>query len=383
MDKQKQCILLAAGGTGGHMSPAQALAEDLTARGYKVVLATDKRGMRFAPNFKDIEIKTVKSATLSGSIIKRMSGGAALAQGYAQSFLMLNKLKPAVVVGFGGYPSLPVVLAAQNRRIPTAIHEANATLGRANKFLAPHADRIALSWPKGLGIHESDEARTIVTGNPVRKDIARLFSESYPQFDADTDLNLVVFGGSLGATVLSEVVPKALASLPDDKRDRLNIIQQCRGEDLGSVKAVYKSARIKAAVVPYIDDMAEALKSAHLVIGRSGASTVAELAAIGRPAVFVPLTLHADDQQTHNAKAIRDVGGGWMIPEKNFTPVKLADLISEVMERPSILFNAAEAARSAGRPDAARLLGNVVTALASGWDKEAFRPFDLTQGIEG
>ncbi|NCC21139.1 MAG: undecaprenyldiphospho-muramoylpentapeptide beta-N-acetylglucosaminyltransferase [Alphaproteobacteria bacterium] len=382
MDDRSELILLSAGGTGGHMFPAQALASDLLSRGYLVVLATDQRGKKFENQFKGVDVHVLSAGTIGGGVLGRIKGAGALAVGIAQGYKLVRRMKPRVVVGFGGYPSYPAVFVAQKMEIPTVIHEQNAILGRANAMLAPKADRIAVSYADVYGLQEADAVRTVVTGNPVRGDIAALYTRPYASMRPDGPLNILVVGGSLGAAVFSHVVPKALSSLHSAYRARLRVMQQCRPENVDTTRAVYAEAGIEATISPFFENMAELLGWSHLVISRSGASSVAEITAAGRPAIFVPYPHHADHQQKINADHVSDSGGAWTMTEEGFTPEALMARIETFLQNPQSLFRAAESARDCGRPDAARRLGNLVTALASGWDKQEQKNFDLTQGRE-
>ena len=290
-----------------------------------------------------------------------------LGAGLLQAGALIKKLKPEVVIGFGGYPSVPGVYAAQRQKIKTVIHEQNAIIGKANAFLAAKADRIALSLPLVSGLDEVDKIRSVITGNPVRPDIAALFTQPYPTLSQDGSLRILVMGGSLGARVFSRVVPDALIKLPAAYRSRLHIVQQCREEDLEAARKIYSENGIKADLSVFIDDVAHELEHAHLVIARSGASTVAEVATAGRPAIFVPYPHHKDQQQKMNAEAVADSGGAWVMTEAGFTAEALLARLETLLQNPQILFKAAEKARECGKPDAARKLGNLVTALAAGW----------------
>lgn len=378
--KQENRILISAGGTGGHMFPAASLAQDLLSRGYEVALATDHRGRHFKAQFEGVPVHVLKAGTLQRGLRGKIAGLVNMGLGYVQGHKLLGRFQPGVVVGFGGYPSVPALLAAQHRKIPTIIHEQNAVIGRANAFLAPRADRIALSLPQVQGLDEADQVRAIVTGNPVRKDIAALYTQPYPTLKEDGTLRIFIIGGSLGASVFSRVIPKALTSLGADYRARLKIVQQCRNEDLAHVREIYESAGIDADLQPFFDNVADEFAACHLVIGRAGASTVAEVSTAGRPAIFVPYPHHADQQQKINAETVADTGGAWVMAEHGFTGEALANRIETFLQNPETLFRAAEAARTCGRPDAARKLGNLVTAIAAGWDKDKQKPFDLTQG---
>ena len=380
MTVEAKQILISAGGTGGHMFPAEALARDLIGRGYRVALATDARGKKYQPFADGIPVYVLKSGTIKSGIFSKIKTVIALGIGCLQARSLVDRLKPAVVIGFGGYPSFPAVYAAQRKSVPTIIHEQNAILGKANAYLAPKADRIALAWQKVDGMSESDAVRVVVTGNPVRPDIAALYNKPYPSLEQDGPLRIFVMGGSQGASIFSEVLPEMVSELSTAHKARLEIVQQCREEDVEQVRVAYSEAGVKAELATFFDNVAEQLEHCHLVIARSGAGTVSEVATAGRPAIFVPYPYHKDQQQKRNADAVFDAGGAWVMTQDGFTVEALLARIETLLQNPEALFNAAENARSCGRPDAARKLGNLVTALASGWDKSANKTFDLTQG---
>ncbi len=366
-DKKKYFILISAGGTGGHMSPAAALASDLISRDYHVELVTDERGKKFSSMFKDTPIHIVKSGTARAGIMGKVKGAFSLSLGILHALKLVHSLKPDLVIGFGGYPCVPAVFAAQKFDIPTILHEQNAVLGKANAFLAPNAERIALSMPSISGLEGDEKFRAVITGNPVRPEISALHDLDYkPPSDSDNDkFHILVMGGSLGASVFSDVVPKAMAKLSAPYRARLDIVQQCRDGDIENTRNIYEKAGIKANLVTFIDDVASELKDAHLVIARSGASTVAEVSVAGKPAIYVPYPHHKDQQQKKNAMAIADTGGAWVMVEDNFTPEKLSKKIEQFLQKPELLSNAALNAKSCGKADAAKKLGNLVTAIVA------------------
>lgn len=368
MTNKTNPIVLVAGGTGGHVMPAAALACDLIARGLDVHLITDKRGLAYSKSFdKSVTISKVCASAPTGGIFKKAKAAAVLGFGMLQSIKLLRSIKPSVVVGFGGYPSLPSVLAAGQLGIPIVLHEQNATFGKANEFLAPKAKRIALSWPISQDLKKEQSVRCVITGNPVRADIAALCSKPYRAPEADGELRVFVLGGSLGAKVFSDVIPKALTSLSDEEKPRINVIQHCLEGDINSVRSTYEDSGIKATLATFFDDVAEQLENAHLIIARAGASMVAETTASGRPAIFVPYPHHSDQQQSLNAQAVEDAGGAWIMPQDGFTPDALSARIETFLQSPEILFDAANKAHECGKPNAARKLGNLVTAIAKGW----------------
>ena len=369
MTQRKPVILISAGGTGGHMTPAQALASDLKSRGYETALVTDRRGLSYKKMFQEMDIHVLKSGTLGAGIKGKLMGVLNLGMGIAKALVLLKRLKPDLVVGFGGYPSFPAVYAAQKLKIKTIIHEQNAVIGKANAVLADKATRIAISLPKVQGLDEDEEVRAVPTGNPVRHEIAALYTKPYPAPQADDELRIFIVGGSLGATVFSHVVPEAFGALHEDFKKRLHITQQCREADLEEVKKTYEDHGIHAILAPFFNNVAAELEACHLVIGRSGASTVSEITTVGRPAIFVPYPHHKDQQQKMNAEAVADVGGAWVMTEDGFTVEALTTRIEGFLQNPSVLFKAAEKSQSCGKPDAAKKLGNLVTALISGWNE--------------
>ncbi len=366
----KKLVMLCAGGTGGHVMPAQALARDLISRGFAVELITDKRGMKFKDTFGDIPIHECHAGTLGAGLKGKALGAMNLGLGILQAQKLIRRKRPAIVVGFGGYPSFPPMYAAQKAKILTIIHEQNAIIGKANDMLAAKAERIASSTPTLQGIDDNERIRMIYTGNPVREDITALYTKPYPSLNENGSLRILITGGSLGARVLSEVIPEALAKLQPDHRKRLHIVQQCREEDIAKAQEIYLVAGIEAELSTFIYDMPKEIEMCHLFIGRSGASTIAEMSVSGRPAIYVPAGYHKDNQQKMNADVIADAGGAWVMTENGFTPDTVMARIETFLQNPEILFRAAEKARECGKPDAARKLGNLVTALISGWGEE-------------
>jgi UDP-N-acetylglucosamine--N-acetylmuramyl-(pentapeptide) pyrophosphoryl-undecaprenol N-acetylglucosamine transferase len=357
----KGLIVLAAGGTGGHVFPAQALAAELAERGRNLAMMTDRRGADFGDILDRDTIFTVRAATISGrSLTGRLRGLADLALGVVQARRLLRRLRPSGVVGFGGYPSIPAVLAATQMGVPTVIHEQNAVLGRANRLLAPRVRAIATSFAETAQLCPADHGKAEHTGNPVRQGVAALASLPYPAPRADGPLHILVTGGSQGASVMAEVVPAALAALPEHLRARMRVVQQCRADDLERTRRDYETAGIAADLATFFDDLPSRLAAAHLVIARAGASTIAELTAAGRPAILVPYPSAMDDHQTANARAVEAVGGGWLVPQPEFTPVALMPRIEELITTPSHLVETAARARAAGAPHAAERLADLV-----------------------
>lgn len=359
-------IALATGGTGGHVFPAQALAEALKARGHRLALLTDSRGGRYGGVLADIERHAISAASPStGGLLGKLGAILSLIMGTREARRILRTLKPGAVVGFGGYASVPPVMAASRLGIPTMIHEQNAVLGRANRLLARRVDRIATSFPETQRIAGKAGTQIACTGNPVRPAIAALGAQAYEPPGEGGRFRVLIVGGSQGAQALSKVVPEALARLSDTARARLVINQQCRPEDLDAVRAAYRAANISAECDRFFDDMAERLGAAHLVIARSGASTVAELAASGRPAILVPYPHALDDHQSANARALEAAGAAWLMPQPSFTSEALHTRIEQLMREPEVLVAAARAAHGFAKLDAAGALAALVEALVS------------------
>jgi UDP-N-acetylglucosamine--N-acetylmuramyl-(pentapeptide) pyrophosphoryl-undecaprenol N-acetylglucosamine transferase len=353
-------VVIAAGGTGGHFFPAEALASELTRRGRRVALMTDSRsGGLESPAFAGGERFVIRGAGIAGRGALRAGRAAvALAAGTVQARLILGRLDAAALVGFGGYPSVAPVLATRllGRRPTVLLHEQNAVVGRANRALARHARRLALSFQATSRLPEGTP--TSVTGNPVRPAIAAIAACPY-ETPGDV-LRLLVLGGSLGARVFSDVVPGALATLPAALRGRIRVTQQCRAEDIERVRAAYASSGILADLATFFADIATLLAAAHLVIARAGASTVAELAVVGRPAILVPLPHAIDDHQTANAAALADAGGAWLLAQPAFTQGALAMRLERLLSDTLLLRSAAAHAAACGHAGAAARLADLV-----------------------
>jgi UDP-N-acetylglucosamine--N-acetylmuramyl-(pentapeptide) pyrophosphoryl-undecaprenol N-acetylglucosamine transferase len=359
-------IVIAAGGTGGHLFPAEALAAELLARGERVALMTDARSSAFdSTAFANAERFVLRGSGLSGRGPLRAAGGAlALAAGTVQARGLLARLSASAVVGFGGYPSVPPVLAALTMpglKPATILHEQNGVLGRANRLLSPRSSALALSFADTVAVPGS--ARVEVVGNPVRPALAALAGGGYPPGADNGPLRVLVLGGSLGARVFADVVPGAVASLPLALRGRLLVSQQCRPEDMGRVREAYAAAGVPAELSPFFPDVAGRLSTAHLVVARAGASTIAELACAGRPAVLVPLPHAIDDHQSANARTLAAAGAAWIMRQAEFTPAALAARLAALIADPAALSAAAAAASSLAQPDAARRLADLVLSL--------------------
>ena len=361
--------LLSAGGTGGHLFPAQALAAVLARRGWTVHLATDHRVNDYARDFPAAEIHIVPSGTFTKSPVAFARAFADLARGYRKARRVIAAVKPAVVAGFGGYPTVPPLLAASRIKVPTLIHDQNAVLGRANKFLAPKVTAIATSFPKVRGA-EMFVAKSVETGSPVRQSVLDVAKAPYPPLREGEPLRLLVFGGSQGARFMSDLVPPAIEALPAELRSNIAITQQCRPEDIERVRAAYDRMGVRADLQPFFTDMPARIAATHLVVSRSGASTVAELAVVGRPAIMVPLPGALDQDQKANAEIMARAGGGWMVEQRDMNPARLAQDLAELAAHPKRLLDAALAAVLIGRPYAAEKLADVVEAVA---DKRPFK----------
>jgi UDP-N-acetylglucosamine--N-acetylmuramyl-(pentapeptide) pyrophosphoryl-undecaprenol N-acetylglucosamine transferase len=359
-------ITLAAGGTGGHMVPAHALAAELKARGHGVMLITDDRGAKIPGLFKDIPTHILPAGRLGGGPIGMLKAVRSVLAGRRQAKALYKEFTPDAVVGFGGYPAFPALLAASSRKIPTILHEQNAVLGRVNRWVAGDAAAIATAYPEVERLKRAYRDKVELVGNPVRESVARLGTMPFPEFDETAPLKILVTGGSQGATILGQVVPDALGQLPPKLRHRLQVVQQCRPDDIEEVRQRYAALNIPAELLTYIEDMPDRLAEAHLVIARAGASTIAELTAAGRPAILVPLPIATDDHQTVNAREMAKAGGARMIPQDEFTSEALCAQIAAIAGDPQALSNAAERALSVGRPHATRDLADLVERIAGG-----------------
>ncbi len=352
-------VILAAGGTGGHVFPAEALAGALAARGFRLALVTDDRGSAYGGTLGTLETHRLPIRKMTGNLLRRLIGAASLLPGYLAARRLLATLKPAAVVGFGGYPSLPTMFAAA-RKGRTAIHEQNAILGRVNRLVAGRVDAVATSFAETKGVG----ANAILVGNPVRAAVQALRNAPYTPPAPGEKLRVLVTGGSQGAAVFGRVIPAALALLSPDQRQRLAIVQQTRAEDAASVEAHYRARGLDATVAPFFADLPQRMADAHLVVARAGASTVAELACIGRPALLVPYMHATDDHQTANAQALAATGAAWLVPEPQFSADGLAARLASLLAAPASLGDMAQAARGFGRPDAAERLADLVQRLA-------------------
>lgn len=357
-------IILAAGGTGGHFFPAEALARELLARGRSVSLVTDRRGHAFGDALPEVPVHRVHSASPGGGIVGKLKAGVQMGMGLIQAGALMRHVQPSVVVGFGGYPSVPAVYAAAQARIPAVLHEQNAVLGRANRMLIAGAKRLAVAFPEVTGVAEQHRAKIVRTGNPVRPPIAARRDAVY-EIPGDGPLRILVMGGSQGARVFSEVIPAAIAALPEGLRARIHLAQQCRPEDIETARAAYQGLALGGLELEsFFRDVPDRLTACHMAITRAGASTVAELTCIGRPAILVPYPFATDDHQTGNARQLAATGGAWHMPQPEFTAEALSARLQALLAAPAELAAAASAAHAWGMADAAARLADAVLDLA-------------------
>ncbi len=359
-------FVLAAGGTGGHMVPAHALAAELTERGHGVLVITDERGSKIPGLFDKVAVHVLPAGRLGKSPIALIKASLAVLRGRSEAKVIYRDHRADAVVGFGGYPAFPALIAASAMRIPAVLHEQNAVMGRVNRLLAGRATAIATAFSEIGRLKPKYRDKIVLVGNPVREQIARIGEMPFPPFDETAPLKVLVTGGSQGASILGQVVPSGLGMLDPSLRHRLQVVQQCRPEDIDEIRARYAELEIPAEVMTYILDMPAKLAEAHLVIARSGASTVSELAVAGRPAILVPFAAATDDHQTANAREMTRAGGARMIPQGEFTPEALARQVEAIASDPQALANAAARALSVGRPDAASDLADLVERVGGG-----------------
>jgi UDP-N-acetylglucosamine--N-acetylmuramyl-(pentapeptide) pyrophosphoryl-undecaprenol N-acetylglucosamine transferase len=362
-------FVLAAGGTGGHLFPALALAELLVRRGASVCLVTDRRADGFALPVPGVEIRQVRAGRLGGGLFQTARGVAAMAVGLVQARRLLRRLQPAAVIGFGGYPSVPTMLAATQLGLATVIHEQNAVLGRANRLLAARVRRIAIGFAETSGLRPPDQARATYTGNPVRPAFGAVARIDYRPPRADAPIELLILGGSQGAQIFADIVPPALAGLSPALRAALRVSQQARREDCARVTAELEAAGIAAEVISFFTDVPERLARAQLVICRAGASTVAELAAAGRPALLVPYPHATDDHQAANARALATAGAGWVLAQSGLSAPMLTKILAARLADAAGLADAAAQARRFACDDATERLAAIVFALVPGIDQ--------------
>ncbi|WP_310532591.1 undecaprenyldiphospho-muramoylpentapeptide beta-N-acetylglucosaminyltransferase [Novosphingobium sp.] len=377
-------FVLAAGGTGGHLIPAFVLAEELERRGHHVALITDARGAQIPGKPAGLTAHVLPAGRLQGkNPLSWIKGVRAIMEGRRMALRLFESFEPSCVVGFGGYPAFPALMAAQSAGIPTIIHEQNAVLGRVNRFLAGKVNAIATAYSHIDRLAPKLEEKVHLVGNPVRADVLGLREKPYPAFTEDGLLRVLVTGGSQGARVLSEVVPDGLAMLQPALRERLQVTQQCRAEDIEAVRARYAGHDIPAELGTYFEDMANRLADAHLFIGRAGASTVSELTAVGRPAILIPLPIATDDHQAANCRDIVEAGGARAIRQERFTAVELAKQIQAMAQNPGSLANAAHAAWNCGYPNAVADLADLVESFGAAPMMDVIRVGGSAQAHQG
>ncbi|MEP3280379.1 MAG: undecaprenyldiphospho-muramoylpentapeptide beta-N-acetylglucosaminyltransferase [Stappiaceae bacterium] len=365
-------ILLTAGGTGGHLFPAQALADVLLERGYVVDLATDRRADKFGDAFPARSTYLISSDTIrSKNPVALARTGLKLLRGYWQASGILKRTKPSVVVGFGGYPTFPPMFAARMRGVPTILHEANAVMGRANRMLARHATAVATSFPEILS-GDGTEEKQVFTGNPLRSAVITACDVPWRTPGSRDRFKLLVFGGSQGARFFSQMMPSVLEALPEELCSRIDLVQQSRPEDIDMAAQDYAALGMKPELKSFFTDLPDRIAQAHLVICRSGATSVSELAAIGRPSILVPLPGAIDQDQSANARTLESIGGAVFAAEASITPSGLAETIAGFMRSPQTLSTMAEAARKEGRPNAVGRLADLVEHVASGEKAASF-----------
>lgn len=361
----KPLVVIAAGGTGGHMFPAQAFADEMRARGWSIALVTDERGKKYATNFPADWRLEVDAATFGSKLPHKILGSVLkLRKGTAEARKNFEKTKPSLIAGFGGYPSYPSLSAARAMGLPIIIHEQNSVLGRVNRLFAKVAKIVACGFDRLDRLPLAAEDRKRVVGNPVRNPIKAVRDKPYPDLTDTSPLNILITGGSQGARLFGDVIPKAVASLPGEQRARLVVVQQAREEQLELVRAAYREAGVKATVEAFFSDMQDRLAAAHLVIARAGASTVTELAVAGRPAILIPLGIAMDDHQTANAEGMVTGAAADVVPEPKFTAEMLAPLLLERISNAGVLRARAKAAWQLGKPNAARDLADLAEKAA-------------------
>ena len=356
-------FVLAAGGTGGHMLPAFALATELERRGHHVALITDERGAQIPGRPDFLTMHVLPAGRFGKNPLKWVAGAKAVWEGRNMAIRLFESFQPSAVVGFGGYPAFPALWAATAMGIPSVVHEQNAVLGRVNRLLAGKVDAIATAYPQIERLKPKHSGKVHLVGNPVRAEVLALREEEFPALGEEGLFRVLVTGGSQGARVLSEVVPDGLAMLPPALRQRLQVTQQCRPEDLDAVRTRYSSHEIPAELGTYFENMAGRLADAHLFIGRAGASTIAELTAVGRPAILIPLPIATDDHQAANTREMVKAGGARMVRQDQFTAKELAKQIKAIADSPEGLGKAAHAAFNCGRPNAVQDLADLVESF--------------------
>ena len=363
--------VLAAGGTGGHIIPAYALGAELSRRGHHVALITDERGTKIPGCPEKMATHVLPAGRITKNPKSWVGGARAIWAGRKMAKQLYSSFGPSAVIGFGGYPAFPALLGAFANKIPTLVHEQNAVLGRVNRMTARKVSGIITAYPDVQRLNTAHKDKTHLLGNPVREEVLALRDQTYPPLDEEGIFRVLVTGGSQGASILSDVVPDGLARLPLNLRRRLQVTQQCREEDISAVRESYAKHEIPAELATYLPDLPERLGWAHIVIGRAGASTIAELTAAGRPAILVPLPIATDDHQSHNVKEMVEAGGARAIAQPKFTPVELAKQVQAIALKPGALENAAKAAWKCGRPNAVQDIADLVEGFGGAGNMKA------------
>lgn len=360
-DKNKvPLIILSAGGTGGHIWPALALHQTLKEKSYNTIFITDHRGYRWLPKDEGLNIKIVTASAIHAGIIGKFKSALKISFGTCKSILILLRHRPKVIVGFGGYPSFPALLAAHILKIPIILHEQNSVFGRANRVVAPWTKKIALSFTETLNLPDNLKNRSVVTGNPPQEKVITLADTTYPERGQNAPFNLLILGGSQGAKIFGEVIHKAIEILPAEIKANLSITQQCLEEDIPTVETAYEAMGVTARVEPFISDYIDQTAQAHLIISRAGAGSVSLYANMGRPCLYVPLAISLDGDQAQNAKNMVDSDGGWVLEEKALSPAVLASKLEQLMTSPEHLKTAAKKAKTLSRLDATTKLADLV-----------------------
>lgn len=360
MKKTQKTIVLASGGTGGHMFPASALADELISRKYKVVLITDERGNKLTHRLnKDVAVYVVKARTFKKGIFAKIGALFNITIGLFYSLRILIKVKPSALVSFGGYASFPAALAASTLKLPIVLHEQNALLGRTNRFMLPFAHKLATSYNHVQNVAKIYKKKKVFVGNPVAKNIEKLHKSRYPNKDK---INILITGGSQGATVFGDVVPQAIKKLPKALRSKISITQQVVEKDIEEVSGIYKKLKVESEIASFFNDIDQKLKACNLFIGRSGAMTTNELLVVGRPAIYIPLPIAQDDHQAVNASVVADGGAGWLMRQDIFTPENLAERLKYLINNPEVLKTSGANAKKMAVLDADKKLADLVEA---------------------
>lgn len=364
MTHHKPLVVLAAGGTAGHVYPALTVARALRSQHCDVMLCTDRRGVRFVSD-TDIPYRVILSSAMQPGLIGKLKTMLKLGIGYAQSQLLFLCRKPSAIIGFGGYPSFPPVIAAAHRKVPVILHEQNAILGRAQRLLKRYATKICLSFPDTKMMDGIAADILSVTGLPLRPEVLSVADRIYTPPRDGEKFTILITGGSLASALFGRVIPQAMLLLSDTARQAIHIIQQCRADDIENVRKTYADNNISADVLSYINDMPDKLRAAHLFIGRAGASSVTEMAIASLPAIFIPLAVSLDGDQAANAANVINAGGGWILAEKDFSPESLAAILENIIQQPAQLTAMASTLKALGRPDATERLVQITLEAMS------------------